>query len=52
MNEEKITCPECWTQQIAEIKDTEIFPVYIHHCIKCEFIIMESDWHPSNQEWK
>jgi phage FluMu protein Com len=40
----KIKYPECDTIQEAEIKDTVPFPTYIHHCIKCNYIIMESEW--------
>lgn len=39
-----IECPKCKIIQAAIIEHTTPFGTYIHHCIKCEYIIMESDW--------
>jgi hypothetical protein len=41
---EKIICPDCSTIQIAKIKFTMMWPVYIHECVHCKYMIMESDW--------
>lgn len=41
---EKIRCPECGTVQEATVEHTVPFYSYVHHCEKCGFIIMESEW--------
>ena len=38
-----IRCPECNTIQAAIIEYTEPWCTYIHHCVICEYIIMESE---------
>ena len=40
---EIIVCPECNKLQKAKINNIP-FPVYIHNCKKCDYIIMESEW--------
>ena len=45
---EKIICPECGQIQYAKVEDTIPFPTYIHKCEKCEYIILESEWHLTN----
>lgn len=42
---EKIICPNCNTIQKAKIKLSFLFwPIYIHKCKHCKYIIMESEW--------
>ena len=40
----KIICPECNSIQDAVIEDAWPFPIYVHKCTGCEYIIMESEW--------
>lgn len=44
MTIESIVCPECGCIQFAKVLDTIPFNTYIHECLKCEYIIMESEW--------
>lgn len=48
---EHITCPECNFIQPAEVTHTEGHPwqSYVHHCVKCGYIITESEWEPVKQ---
>lgn len=39
-----IKCPSCDTVQGAIVKHTIPFGTFIHKCIKCEYLIMESEW--------
>jgi hypothetical protein len=41
---EIIKCPECETQQRAEVEDAWPWPIYVHECFNCKYIIMESEW--------
>ena len=41
---ETIICPECETIQDAEVEHTPIWNIYVHECISCKHIIMESEW--------
>lgn len=41
---EKIKCPECGFVQWAKVEHTFPWLSYVHECIKCNWIIMESDW--------
>jgi phage FluMu protein Com len=41
---ELIKCPECNTVQQAMVEHTAPFATFIHHCSKCNHIIMESEW--------
>jgi uncharacterized Zn finger protein len=41
---EYIICPQCNKEQDAEVLHTKPWWTYIHHCIQCEYIIMESEW--------
>lgn len=41
---EIIKCPECSKIQSANVKHTQPFYSYVHECIKCKYIIMESEW--------
>jgi len=42
--EVKIKCPECGTVQDAIEEQSIPFWIYVHHCEKCKYIIMESEW--------
>ena len=39
-----IKCPACDTVQAAIVEYTTPFATWIHHCSKCEYTIMESEW--------
>ena len=39
-----IICPECSTTQEAIVVHTFPFLTFIHHCVKCKYVIMESEW--------
>jgi len=41
---QKIKCPECDKVQPGTIEHTFPWWSYVHHCVKCEYIIMESEW--------
>jgi len=41
---EKILCPNCDYIQEAKVLHTIPFGTYIHHCEKCNYTIMESEW--------
>ena len=41
---ETIKCPECGEIQEAFVEHTVLWNVYIHECITCGYIIMESEW--------
>lgn len=43
-HKETIECPECKCIQQAEVKHTIPFRTYVHHCEKCAYVIMESEW--------
>lgn len=42
--EETIKCPECGFIQSAFVEHTFTWSSYVHHCEKCNYIIMESEW--------
>jgi len=41
-----IKCPECGCVQdaVIELEDWMPYPAYVHTCIKCGYVIMESEW--------
>jgi len=41
---EKIICPECGSEQIAEVVHGAFWDAYIHHCDSCGYTITESGW--------
>jgi uncharacterized Zn finger protein len=41
---EKIKCMECGEEQDAEVLHTHLYNVYIHTCVNCGELIMESEW--------
>lgn len=43
---ELIWCPECKEQQVGYILEAYPFPIYIHTCVKCKYVITESEWNP------
>lgn len=45
---EIIKCPECQTIQVGQILPWEPFDVYLHDCVKCDHLIMESEWDVAN----
>jgi hypothetical protein len=46
---EWIECPECEKQQGAFVEHTMPFYTRIHECIKCKYLIMESEWNNINK---
>lgn len=53
---EKIICPECEFVQDATVEHTIPWHSYVHECVKCKYMIMESEWNnppaptPNKQE--
>lgn len=43
---ETIKCPNCGHVQKAQVtwKQGNPFPTYIHECVQCGYVIMESEW--------
>ena len=41
---ERIWCPNCGKEQDAKVEHTAPFYTYIHNCIECDYLIMESEW--------
>jgi len=41
---EQIECPKCKTIQNATVEHLPPFWSYVHHCEKCKYVIMESEW--------
>jgi RNase P subunit RPR2 len=42
---ERIVCPQCETVQGAAVQRfSAIWPVYVHMCMTCGFVITESEW--------
>ena len=41
-----IKCPECGTIQQAEAVQYryDMWPSYVHTCVLCDYIILESEW--------
>lgn len=40
----QIRCPECGKIQEAKVEHTYPFATYVHFCVKCEYVILESEW--------
>jgi hypothetical protein len=43
-HKETIKCPNCGHIQEATVIHSQPFAKYIHHCLKCGYMIMESEW--------
>lgn len=45
-HQEAIECPACKLKQFATVEFEEWmpFPAYVHECVGCKYIIMESEW--------
>lgn len=41
---EMICCPDCNTIQAAIVEIAIPFGSYVHECVNCKYIIMESEW--------
>ena len=46
---EWIECPECKKEQGSFVEYTFPFYSYVHECLKCKYIIMESEWNETRQ---
>jgi len=46
---DRIVCPACQTAQQAAVtwKNGDPFPTFIHRCVACGYVIMESEWQPA-----
>lgn len=46
MHTETIKCPKCERVQTAQVtrRAEDPFPVYLHECEQCGYVIMESEW--------
>lgn len=42
---ETIKCPECSLVQEAKVEYTFPWNTFVHDCIQCNYVIMESEWH-------
>jgi uncharacterized protein (DUF2225 family) len=49
-HKETIVCPQCEAVEVATVEHYFPWYAYVHHCSKCGYIIMESEWErvPSN----
>jgi transcription elongation factor Elf1 len=45
---EKIKCPNCNTVQEATVERTIPFYTYVHECVNCQYVILESEWNNGN----
>ena len=43
-HEETIECPTCEQVQTAKVFHTSPYWTYIHECLSCKYLIMESEW--------
>lgn len=41
---ERIVCPKCRKTQRATVIHSTPYYIYIHRCIECKYVIMESEW--------
>ena len=41
---EIIKCPQCGLIQPAIVEHTFPWFSYVHHCVRCKYIITESEW--------
>jgi hypothetical protein len=46
---ELIKCPKCGVKQWGKVEHTTPWYSYVHRCISCEYIIMESEWDKVNK---
>jgi hypothetical protein len=47
---DKIKCPGCGKIQWGKVEHTAPWYTYIHRCVSCEYIIMESEWDKVTKE--
>lgn len=43
-HEETIKCPDCKCIQTATVEHTFPWNSYVHECVNCGYVIMESEW--------
>ena len=43
---ELIWCPKCKDPQVGSVIEADPFPIYVHTCHKCGYVITESEWNP------
>lgn len=41
---ETIWCPQCETEQDAQVEETAPWWTFLHNCEECGYLIMESEW--------
>lgn len=44
MHYDRIICPNCGTEQVAQVLHTAPWYSYVHECQDCQYIITESEW--------
>lgn len=49
-HQEAIICPNCQSIEQATVEHTHPWDTYIHHCSHCQYIIMESEWEPVQEQ--
>jgi RNA polymerase subunit RPABC4/transcription elongation factor Spt4 len=47
---EKIICPNCNSIEDAEVQLTNLWPIYIHECSECKYLIQESEWNKTDRK--
>jgi len=47
---EQIRCPECGSIETATVETTPLWNVYVHECLACGYVIMESEWETIKDE--
>lgn len=47
-HQETVRCPECESIEVATVEHYWPWPAFVHHCSKCAYIIMESEWERVN----
>jgi hypothetical protein len=43
-HQDLIRCPCCGLEQLADVIHTEPWETRVHNCVKCGYVIMESEW--------
>lgn len=47
---EYIRCPECGREQYSEVDICWPFNGYVHECVWCGYMILESEWNTVERE--
>lgn len=41
-----IVCPRCGSHEAAQVEHTPLFPIFLHDCAVCGYVIQEDEWQP------